>query len=68
VREVRGDCTLGEQIMDIADNVSDDWSFNPDSVSSPQAAGAAALTVHLHQPRPAKSLYFRTPDRALRSL
>jgi hypothetical protein len=34
----------------------------------PQAAGVAAFTVHLRQPRLAKSLYFHTPDRALRSL
>jgi hypothetical protein len=30
-REVRGDYTFGEQILDIADNVNDDWSFNPKS-------------------------------------
>jgi hypothetical protein len=31
------------------------------------ATVAAALTVHLRQQRLAKSLYFRTPDLALRS-
>jgi hypothetical protein len=39
--------------------------FQGDSVL--RAAGAAAPTVHLRQLRPAKSLYFHTPDRALRS-
>ena len=35
--------------------------------SGRQAAVAAAVTVHLRQQRPAKSLYFHTPDLALRS-
>jgi hypothetical protein len=28
-RAIRGDFTFGEQILDIADNTSDDWSYNP---------------------------------------
>ena len=27
-REIRGDFTFGEEILDIADNTADDWSYN----------------------------------------
>jgi hypothetical protein len=30
-REIRGDFSFGEQILDIADNTADDWNYNPDS-------------------------------------
>ena len=30
-REIRGDLSFGEQILDIADNTADDWSYNPQS-------------------------------------
>jgi hypothetical protein len=28
-RELRGDFSFGEQIIDIADDAANDWSFNP---------------------------------------
>jgi hypothetical protein len=28
-RGIRGDFSFGEQILDIADNTTDDWSYNP---------------------------------------
>jgi hypothetical protein len=30
-REIRGDFSFGEQLLDIADNTSTDWSYNPES-------------------------------------
>jgi hypothetical protein len=30
-RDVRADIAFGEQILDIADNTADDWSYNPKS-------------------------------------
>jgi hypothetical protein len=33
-REVRGDFSFGEQILDIADNTTDDWSYNPENPRS----------------------------------
>jgi hypothetical protein len=27
-REIRDDFTFGEEILDIADNTADDWSYN----------------------------------------
>jgi hypothetical protein len=32
-RELRGDWAFGEEILDIADNVNDDWSYNPRAAS-----------------------------------
>jgi hypothetical protein len=30
-REIRGDFSFGEQILDITDNTADDWRYNPES-------------------------------------
>jgi hypothetical protein len=30
-REICGDFSFGEQILGIADNTTDDWSYNPES-------------------------------------
>src|SRR5437764_15067630 len=30
-REIRGDFSFGEQILDIADNTADDWSYNSET-------------------------------------